>query len=152
MPRIALLQMTSGIDPAGNAATLVGAIRSAAGQGAVMLFTPEMSGLIDRDRARAAASIVAEADDPVLARVCAAAAEAGIWVHVGSLAVRRADGHTCLVALAAAWALRHRRGDQRLETSRFFLEVGARGNAPPQPRDLLRPVSRRRRAGHPCQA
>ncbi len=92
MPRIALLQMTSGIDPAVNAATLVAAIRSAAGQGAVMLFTPEMSGLIDRDRARAAASIVAEADDPVLARVCAAAAEAGIWVHLGSLAVRRADG------------------------------------------------------------
>jgi predicted amidohydrolase len=92
MPRIALLQMTSGIDPAGNAATLVATIRSAAGQGAVMLFTPEMSGLIDRDRARAAASIVAEADDPVLARVCAAAAEAGIWVHLGSLAVRRADG------------------------------------------------------------
>jgi predicted amidohydrolase len=92
MPRIALLQMTSGIDPAGNAATLVAAIRSAAGQGAVMLFTPEMSGLIDRDRARAAASIVAEADHPVLARVCAAAAEAGIWMHLGSLAVRRADG------------------------------------------------------------
>lgn len=92
MPRIALLQMTSGIDPAVNAATLIAAIRSAAGQGAVMLFTPEMSGLIDRDRARAAASIVAEADDPVLARVCAAAAEAGIWVHLGSLAVRRADG------------------------------------------------------------
>jgi len=92
MPRIALLQMTSGIDPAVNAATLVSAIRSAAGQGAVMLFTPEMSGLIDRDRTRAAASIVAEADDPVLARVCAAAAEAGIWVHLGSLAVRRADG------------------------------------------------------------
>jgi predicted amidohydrolase len=92
MPRIALLQMTSGIDPAVNAATLVAATRSAAGQGAVMLFTPEMSGLIDRDRARAAASIVAEADDPVLARVCAAAAEAGIWVHLGSLAVRRADG------------------------------------------------------------
>ncbi|MBB3585652.1 carbon-nitrogen hydrolase family protein [Sphingomonas sp. BK481] len=92
MPRIALLQMTSGIDPAVNAATLVAAIRSAAGQGAVMLFTPEMSGLIDRDRARATALIVAEADDPVLARVCAAAAEAGIWVHLGSLAVRRADG------------------------------------------------------------
>ncbi|MBP2512937.1 putative amidohydrolase [Sphingomonas sp. PvP018] len=84
--------MTSGIDPAVNAATLIAAIRSAAGQGAVMLFTPEMSGLIDRDRARAAASIVAEADDTVLARVCAAAAEAAIWVHLGSLAVRRADG------------------------------------------------------------
>jgi len=54
-----------------------------------MLFTPEMSGLIDRDRARAAAHIVAEDADPVLAAVREAAAKAGIWVALGSLAVRR---------------------------------------------------------------
>ena len=89
---IALLQMTSGIDPAVNAGTLTEAVARAAAQGATMLFTPEMSGLIDRDRVRAAASIVAEADDPVLAAVRDAAAKAGLWVHLGSLAVRRADG------------------------------------------------------------
>ncbi|MEG3173868.1 carbon-nitrogen hydrolase family protein [Sphingomonas sp. ZB1N12] len=92
MAKIGVLQMTSGIDPAVNAATLVSAIAEAAGAGASMLFTPEMSGLIDRDRSRAAASIVAEADDPVLAAVRGAAAEAGLWVHLGSLAVRRPDG------------------------------------------------------------
>lgn len=89
---IALLQMTSGIDPAVNAGTLTDAVAQAAAQGATMLFTPEMSGLIDRDRARSAASIVAEADDPVLAAVRDAAAKAGLWVHLGSLAVRRRDG------------------------------------------------------------
>lgn len=57
-----------------------------------MLFTPEMSGLIDRDRARAARSIVSEDDDRVLLAVREAAAAARIWVHLGSLAVRRADG------------------------------------------------------------
>jgi len=92
MAKIGVLQMTSGIDPAVNAATLVDAIRDAAAAGAEMLFTPEMSGLIDRDRARAANSIVAEDNDPVLAAVRDAAASAGIWVHLGSLAVRRADG------------------------------------------------------------
>ncbi|TCP99891.1 putative amidohydrolase [Sphingomonas sp. PP-F2F-A104-K0414] len=92
MPRIGVLQMTSGIDPAVNAATLVDAIRAAGGQGATMLFTPEMSGLIDRDRARAGAAIVAEDTDIVLAAVRRAAAEMGIWVHLGSLAVRRPDG------------------------------------------------------------
>ena len=92
MPRIGVLQMTSGIDPAVNAATLVDAIRAAGGQGATMLFTPEMSGLIDRDRARAGAAIVAEDTDIVLAAVRRAAAETGIWVHLGSLAVRRTDG------------------------------------------------------------
>lgn len=89
---IALLQMTSGIDPAVNAATLTDAVAQAAARGATMLFTPEMSGLIDRDRARAARAIVAEADDPVLDAVRHAAARAGLWVHLGSLAVRRPDG------------------------------------------------------------
>ena len=53
MTRIALLQMTTGIDPAANARELVDAAESAARGGAVMLFTPEMSGLLDRDRERA---------------------------------------------------------------------------------------------------
>ena len=92
MARIGLLQMTSGIDPAVNAATLVDAIGAAAAAGAGMLFTPEMSGLVDRDRTRGAASIVVEGADPVLAAVRGAAAAAGIWVHLGSLAVRRDDG------------------------------------------------------------
>ncbi len=90
--RIGVLQMTSGIDPAANAETLVDAVARAGGAGAGMVFTPEMSGLIDRDRARAAESIVAEDSDPVLAAVRNAAAKAGIWVHIGSLAIRRADG------------------------------------------------------------
>ena len=90
MTRIAILQMTSGIDPAANAATLVDAIHAAKAGGAAMLFTPEMSGLLDRDRARAAANIVDEHDDPVLAAVRAAARDVGLWVHLGSLAVRGA--------------------------------------------------------------
>ena len=90
--KIALLQMTSGIDPAVNAADIRHGIAAAAANGAGMLFLPEMAGLIDRDRARAAASIRGEADDPVLATARQAAAGAGIWVHIGSLAVRRDDG------------------------------------------------------------
>jgi len=90
--KIALLQMTSGIDPAANADTLVRAIADAAEGGAAMLFTPEMSGLLDRDRKRAEAGIHAEEDDPVLAAVREAARVRGIWVHLGSLALRRPDG------------------------------------------------------------
>lgn len=88
----AILQMTAGIDPARNAETLVGAIEAAASGGAAMLFTPEMSGLLDRDRTRAAQAIVAEDEDRVLAAVRDAAARHGLWVHLGSLALRRADG------------------------------------------------------------
>lgn len=92
MTRIAVLQMTTGIDPAANAETIVGAIGAASMGGAAMLFTPEMSGLLDRDRARAAPHMVPEADNPVLAAVREAAARAGIWVAIGSLAIRRDDG------------------------------------------------------------
>jgi predicted amidohydrolase len=92
MNRAAILQMTSGIDPAANARTLVEGVANAAAGGAAMLFTPEMSGLVDRDRDRAAGSLAHEADDRVLAAVREAAAKHGIWVHLGSLAVLREDG------------------------------------------------------------
>jgi len=86
--KIAVLQMTAGIDPADNARTLVQAVRDAKAGGAEMLFTPEMSNMIDRNRARAAVTIRSEGEDPVLAEVRAAAAQHGLWVHLGSLAVR----------------------------------------------------------------
>jgi predicted amidohydrolase len=92
MTRIALLQMTSGTDPSINAQQIGDAIAAAAAGGAVMLFTPEMSNLVDRDRGRAAASVRAETDDLVLATARAAARAHGIWVHLGSLALRGTNG------------------------------------------------------------
>ena len=90
--RVAVLQMTSGIDPLANAAVLARAVADAAAGGAAMLFAPEMSGLIDRNRARATPHIVAEADSPFVAAAQKAAADAGIWVHLGSLPVLAEDG------------------------------------------------------------
>lgn len=90
--RIAVVQTTTGIDPAANARALVGAVQGAAAAGAQMVFTPEMCGLLDRDRARASAGLASEDDDVVLAAVRKAAKAAGVWVHLGSLAVRREDG------------------------------------------------------------
>lgn len=92
MTRIAVLQMTSGIDPEANAGAIVSAIGAAEMGGAKMVFTPEMSGLIDRDRGRAKGAIVREEQDPVLSAVRDAASRAGIWVALGSLAVAREDG------------------------------------------------------------
>ena len=92
MSRIAVLQMTSGIDPAANARAIEAAVVAAAGGGAAMLFTPEMSGMIDSDRKRAAGHIAREEDDPVLRAVREAAARNGLWVALGSLAVLREDG------------------------------------------------------------
>ena len=84
--------MTSGVDPVANAAVLTEAMGRAAGEGALMLFTPEMSGLLDRDRARAGAHLTTENEDRVLCSVRDAAARHRVWVHLGSLAIRREDG------------------------------------------------------------
>ena len=92
MTRIAVLQTTTGIDPAANAASLVDGLKQAKAGGAEMVFTPEMSGLLDRDRTRAAANIVPEGEDRVLAAVREAAAGQELWVALGSLAIRREDG------------------------------------------------------------
>lgn len=86
--RVALFQAQSGIDPEANALRLVDAVEKAAAGEAAMLFTPEMSGMLDRDRERAYAKARHEAEDKVLSAVRKAAAEAGIWVHLGSLALR----------------------------------------------------------------
>src|SRR5690606_7728473 len=92
--RAALFQMTSGIDPAANAAAIADMAARARAEGADMLFTPEMAGYLDRDRRRAAETLRAEAGDPVLAAIREAAAKHGLWVHIGSLAFKdeRADG------------------------------------------------------------
>ena len=53
-----------------------------------MLFTPEMSGLLDRDAERAATNLRTEDGDEVLAACREAAKRHGLWLHLGSLAVR----------------------------------------------------------------
>ena len=86
MTKVALFQSTTGIDPEANARALVDAIGEAEAGGAEILFTPEMSGLLDRDAVRARGNLHEEDDDPVLAACRAAAKAKGIWVDLGSLA------------------------------------------------------------------
>lgn len=91
--RVAVLQSRTGIDPTANAAVLTDAVAQAKAGGADMLFTPEMSGLLDQNRARAVAHLREETGDPVLAAVRKAAADQGLWVDLGSLALTGgADG------------------------------------------------------------
>jgi predicted amidohydrolase len=87
MTRIALFQSTTGIDPAANRNALEAAIAGAADGGAAMLFTPEMSGVLDRDAGRVAAKLRSEEENETLAACREAAKRHGIWLHLGSLAV-----------------------------------------------------------------
>lgn len=92
MTRIALFQSTTGIDPEANARALEDAIDQAASGGAEMLFTPEMSGLLDRDSVRAAKSLRIQDEDSVLAACRESAARHRLWLHLGSLAVLTESG------------------------------------------------------------
>jgi len=87
MTRIALFQANTGIEPRANAQALKVAIAQAARGGAAILFTPEMSGLLDRDPERAASNRRPEEEDEVLAACREAARDHNIWLHLGSLAV-----------------------------------------------------------------
>ncbi len=90
--KIAVHQMCSGTDAQANLQTMVAGIAHAANEGAGFYFAPEMSLLLDRNRERAAFAIVAEADNPAIAVLSRTAAEHGIWVHMGSVAVRLPGG------------------------------------------------------------
>ena len=90
--RVAIFQSRTGTDPAANAEALVSAIGEAADGGAQMLFTPEMSGLLDRDSERARKSVKPADEDPVLASCREACARKRIWMHLGSLAVALDSG------------------------------------------------------------
>ena len=101
--------MTSGIDPEANARTIVSALDTAAGEGAAMLFTPEMSGLLDRDRKRALGQVRPEGGDRVLAAVGLATAEYGYnaaWLDFGPAGNAPAGGWwQCFVYYMGVWVL-----------------------------------------------
>ena len=90
--RIALLQMTSGIDPAANFATIRDAAAEAREGGADILFTPEMSLLLDRDRQRGREHIVAQDQSPHVPMLQDVAVQNGLFLALGSMAVALSDG------------------------------------------------------------
>lgn len=92
MLRLGVLQMNSGIAPEANARAVAEGIATLAAEGAAIVFTPEMSGLLDRDRSRVLDSAFTEDADPTLCAARQAAATHGVWVHLGSCAVKPASG------------------------------------------------------------
>ena len=83
--------MCSGIDPRENADELSSLIGESSAGGAQIIFTPEMTGMLDQDRLRAAGAIRSEADDIVLFTARSEAKKARLWVQLGSLAVKLSD-------------------------------------------------------------
>lgn len=84
--------MTSGIDPEANLRAIEQAAQDAAVEGAVVLFTPEMSICLDRDRSRAAKWIGSDGPANVAARLSDCARKLGIDIALGSQAVQSGSG------------------------------------------------------------
>ncbi|RCL88402.1 carbon-nitrogen hydrolase family protein [Hyphomonas sp.] len=85
--RVACVQMRSGVEIAPNIVAASDLIRDAAGQGAQLVTTPEMTNLLDIRPGKARPKIVPEADDQTLGAMRGLAAELGIWMLIGSIAV-----------------------------------------------------------------
>jgi len=84
--------MNSGIDPRANFAAIEAAMGEAARAGAQVLFTPEMSLLLDRDRRRGAETMASAAYGSMEARLRDLARANGIDLALGSRPVPLASG------------------------------------------------------------
>jgi deaminated glutathione amidase len=90
--RAALLQTCSGIDPLANATTVRAMAERAVADGAQLILTPEMTGLLDSNKTRFAASVQPEDSDATLAALRDLAAARGVWVLIGSLPIPLGNG------------------------------------------------------------
>lgn len=83
--RIALVQMQSDSNPDKNIAIIAQASTRAARAGATMVFLPEMSVLLDKDRARSQRWMTRESDSLWPEQLAAIAIGNRLWLHSGSL-------------------------------------------------------------------
>ncbi len=90
--KAAAIQMCSGVNPEKNAAAMVRLVREAAGQGAIYIQTPEMTGAVQKDRKELQAILRDEDSDLIVRTASELARELSIHLHVGSTAILLADG------------------------------------------------------------
>lgn len=95
----ACVQLRSSIDVADNIDTVERMVRAAAAAGASYVQTPEMTNIVQRSRPALFAAVRSEEDDPAVQRLQALAAELGIVLHIGSLALMAGDGRIANRAL-----------------------------------------------------
>ncbi|MGX7875081.1 carbon-nitrogen hydrolase family protein [Mesorhizobium sp. ORM6] len=90
--KAAAVQMRSGTSPERNAVDMERLVREAARRGATYVQTPEMTGALIRDKQAGAAAFTTEDKDIVVSTARKLAKDLGVFLHVGSTAILRADG------------------------------------------------------------
>ena len=86
--KAAMIQMRSGLQPGANIDAAVRYIGDAKSAGAEYVLTPEMTNILAANREQLFAVAVEEEADPSLATLREVARKLGIYVHIGSLAIR----------------------------------------------------------------
>ena len=86
--KAAMIQMRSGLQPGANIDAAVRYIGDAKSAGAEYVLTPEMTNILAANREQLFAGAVEEEADASLATLREVARKLGIYVHIGSLAIR----------------------------------------------------------------
>ncbi|HTL65735.1 MAG TPA: carbon-nitrogen hydrolase family protein [Pseudolabrys sp.] len=86
--KAAMIQMRSGLQPGANVDAAVRYIGDAKSAGAEYVLTPEMTNILAANREQLFAAAVEEEADASLATLREVARKLGIYVHIGSLAIK----------------------------------------------------------------
>lgn len=89
--RIGLVQLNVCDDPVANLPITRRLVEQAAAGGAEFILTPECTNGLSSSRAHQRAVFRHEIDDPTLQALCKDAAELGVWILIGSLALLTQD-------------------------------------------------------------
>jgi len=89
--KAALLQLNSSDDPQANLTAITAMVAEAAVGGAKFILTPEVSNCLSSSRSRQQEVLRFEQDDATLAGLRTQAAALGIWLLIGSLALKTDD-------------------------------------------------------------
>ncbi|WP_299045066.1 carbon-nitrogen hydrolase family protein [uncultured Tateyamaria sp.] len=89
--KAALLQLNVSDDPMANLPRTVQMVQQAAQMGAEFVLTPEVTNCVSTNRRHQRSVLHAEDDDPTLHALRTAAAECGIYILIGSLALKTDD-------------------------------------------------------------
>ena len=87
----ALLQLNVSDDPRANLPVTVAMVRDAAAQGAHFVLTPEVTNCLSTSREHQRGVLQFEEDDITLAALREVASDTGIWLLIGSLALKTED-------------------------------------------------------------
>ena len=89
--KAALLQLNSGDDPSANLPGTMELVAKAASDGAGFVLTPEVTNCVSASRAHQDTVLARQQDDRTLSALRDQAADLGIWLLIGSLALKTDD-------------------------------------------------------------